>query len=148
MFQAASAKLDRPADVNSGRQPPLNLQIVSAIESQQVLSLTYRGQPLDLEPYVYGRMLSGKDFLFGWQRKGPFSSWRVLWVPLAHGIRVTEQSFDAPRPDYHTSGLAHVVALYAHLPGIEVPPLMVPVAAKASRRGALGTLHTAGEGQS
>ncbi len=63
MSSAASAKIARSPGANSPRQRHQNPQIALAIENRRVISLVYRGQPMYFEPYLYGRMLSGKDFL-------------------------------------------------------------------------------------
>ncbi len=133
MANVAPARTSHPSGASARRPSQPHPQILLAIGHQRVLSLVYRGQPLDFEPYLYGRMLSGKEFLFGWQRNGPFASWRVLGVPFAHSLRATEQCFEAPRPGYHISGLAHVAALYAHLAGVQVPQLVTPEAPRARR---------------
>ncbi len=147
MSNVASTKIDRSPGANSPRQGHRNPQIALAIENRRVLSLVYRGQPMDFEPYLYGRMLSGKDFLFGWQRTGSFASWRLLWVLSARDIRLTQQTFDAPRPRYHTSGLARVVALYAQLLGVPVPRLVRPTAATGTCRPQMRLSHSVKPGE-
>ncbi len=101
----------------------MDQQIIRAIVERRVLSLIYEGRPTDLEPYTYGRMMSGKVFLFGWQRTGLFSAWRVLWPHRARDIRVTEATFQAPRPGYGPSATGHVAAIYAQVEGVPGPAL-------------------------
>ncbi len=107
--------------VNAGT--PMDQQIIRAIRGRRVLSLIYQGRPIDLEPYIYGRMTSGKVFLFGWQRTGLLSIWRVLWPALARNIQVTEERFDTPRSDYSPVMIGRVAEVYAQAVGITGPAL-------------------------
>jgi hypothetical protein len=112
----------------------LNPLLLSAIQERRVLSLIYKGRPVDVEPYTYGRMLTGNDFLYGWQRSGTFSNWRFFWLHLARGIRLSEVTFEGARADYSTSGLGHVSEVYAQLEGASAPWLTVPDQDRATKR--------------
>ena len=107
-------------------------RIISAIQSRRVLSLVCEGRfgahkrPfVDLEPYIYGRLASGDDFLFGWQRTGLLPNWRAVWLPRVRDLRVIGQSFEAPRPgsDAAISCLGHVAAVYYQIEGVLTAPL-------------------------
>src|SRR5688500_11078637 len=74
----------------------LNPLIISAIQERRVLSLVYKGRPVDVESYTYGQMLAGNEFLYGWQRSGAFSNWRFFWLHLSRDIRLSDVAFEAP----------------------------------------------------
>ncbi len=101
----------------------MDQQIILAIREQRVLSLLYEGRATDFEPYTYGRMISGKVFLFGWQRTGLFAAWRVLSPHRARDIRLTEATFQAPRPGYSPLSIGQVAAIYAQIEGVPGPAL-------------------------
>ena len=78
-----------------------------------MLSVLYDGRWRDFEPYLYGRLTSGRDVLFGWQASGPHAGWRILYLHRMARFITTHQTFEASRPDYDLVRPASLVAVYA-----------------------------------
>ncbi len=91
----------------------MDQRLISAIQRQRVLSVLYDGQWRDFEPYLYGRLTSGRDVLFGWQASGPHADWRLVYLHRLGRFITTHQTFEALRPDYDRVRLAGLVAVYA-----------------------------------
>lgn len=112
----------------------MDQRIISAIQSKLVLSLIYEGfvtlrkqRPFDFEPYTYGRLVQGQDFVLGWQRASPSRTWRVMQTNRMRDLRVTGQTFEAPHPGLLAAmtTLGHVAAIYCQIEGVPAPPLAV-----------------------
>ncbi len=91
----------------------MDRRIISAIQRQRVLSLLYDGQWRDFEPYVYGRLVSGRDVLFGWQASGAYGGWRILYLHRLERFIVTQKAFKVLDREYEPVKPAGLVAVYA-----------------------------------
>ena len=91
----------------------MDQRLISAIQRQRVLSVLYDGRWRDFEPYLYGRLTSGRDVLFGWQAREPHAGWRLLYVHRMARFITTHQTFEAPRSGYELVRPDGLVAVYA-----------------------------------
>ncbi|RZA12839.1 MAG: hypothetical protein EOP10_30730 [Proteobacteria bacterium] len=94
------------------------MQIITAIENKQLLSLTYKGLHRTVEPHAVGRSSTGNDVLRCYQITGAHTEsghdWNILTVAKIENLALTGQNFMAAQPDYKR-GDKGMVTIYAEL---------------------------------
>ena len=95
-------------------------QIMDAIKKRQVCAIYYdsdepggRGLRV-IEPVCFGLTKKGNPVVRAWDREGashtsylgkkPLPGWRFFRVDKMQFIRPTQETFDAPRPNYNPNG--------------------------------------------
>jgi len=82
----------------------MNQKIIEAIESKTVIEFDYEGGMRTVEPHCYGVTTAGNEGLRAHQTAGYSSSGKLTMkmfdLGKASNIRLTEKTFDGPRPIY------------------------------------------------
>ena len=79
--------------------------IATAIHERQRLSFLYDGHARVVEPHTFGADKHGRDMLCGFQTAGTSKSgkpvgWKFFPTTGISDLRITEERFAAPRPEY------------------------------------------------
>lgn len=77
-----------------------------AIRERRVVTFAYKGYARTVEPHALGRAGDDKPALLAWQTSGgsstePPPGWRVFLVEDIADVKLTAESFEKPRADYH-----------------------------------------------
>ena len=84
--------------------------IAAAIHERQRLSFSYDGHARIVEPHTFGVDKRGREILCGYQTAGASMSgkpvgWKFFLIAKIAGLRLTEERFAMPRPEYqHNDG--------------------------------------------
>jgi hypothetical protein len=96
----------------------MNMQIVDAIENQQIIEFYYDGESRTVEPHCYGLTTAGNEGLRAFQTGGYSSSgklgWKMYDMGKAESIIIIGNYFKGPRPGYQT-GDKGMSKIYAEL---------------------------------
>ncbi|MBB3229105.1 putative DNA-binding transcriptional regulator YafY [Luteibacter sp. Sphag1AF] len=81
------------------------MSISLAIAQHRLLIFTYDGTERIVEPHIYGVDARGEPLLSAYQveggsRSGQPAGWRLFRMDKMIGLRVLDQHFAGPRPDY------------------------------------------------
>ncbi len=95
-------------------------QISDAIKNRRVCAIYYDGDEPGgrglrvIEPVAFGLTKKGNPVVRAWDREGashtaylgekPLPSWRFFRVDKMQFIRLTQETFDTPRPNYNPDG--------------------------------------------
>ena len=79
--------------------------IKQGLGERRVVTFSYHGYERRAEPHALGRANEGKAALLVWQTGGgsstePPPGWRVFFVEEISALKLTDQTFKTPRPDY------------------------------------------------
>jgi len=79
--------------------------ICEAIERRRLIAFHYEGTVPGrrmVEPHILGYAANGHLLLSGWQRRGGSGEdWRDFLVAEMHGLTLSEERFQGPRPGYN-----------------------------------------------
>lgn len=83
----------------------MNQKIIDAIENQNVIEFNYDGELRIVEPHCYGLTTKDNEGLRAFQVGGYSSSgtfgWKMYDLGKADDIKITDETFDGPRPKYN-----------------------------------------------
>lgn len=93
--------------------------LINAIQSRQILTFTYDGQPRTVEPHAYGLSTAGNKVIRVYQTAGRSNSgrvpdWTLMTVSKIVGLTMTGSSFSSARPGYKRGDSA-MTNIYAQL---------------------------------
>ena len=93
----------------------MNPTICTAIQRHAVLHFNYDGGPRTVEPHAHGTSTAGHEVLrayqtSGFSRSGAPTGWRLFDVGKMRELRIGEDHFASPRPQYnpHDSAMTDV----------------------------------------
>ena len=87
----------------------MNNKIVEAIKHQKIVMFSYKGKDRIVEPHTYGTH-NHQEILKGYQTGGKSDNtvpgWDLFHVSEIKDFKLTEGTFEKPRPDYTKSDKA------------------------------------------
>jgi len=97
----------------------MDQSIIQAIRGMKLISLTYKGIDLIIEPHAYGLSAKGNELLRCYQIQGDHTSsrphnWDLLTVSKIETLNVLSDGFASALPDYKRDD-KHIPTIYAQL---------------------------------
>ena len=109
--------------------------LCDAIAGRRLLLFAYGDRVRLVEPHVYGESAAGHGVVSAWLRPGysrstPDGGWRTFRLDGMRDVQAVDETFAAPRPGYHPSGLS-LATVWCAVPefGAARPDEGVPVTA-------------------
>ena len=98
---------------------PNSGQIIQSIQNMTMLDCIYDGHTRKIEPHLCGRSKTGRILLRCFQIEGSSTSgtnfgWKLFDLKKIHSLRVTDEQFFYPRPQYNPDDSA-MIEIYARL---------------------------------
>jgi hypothetical protein len=93
----------------------MNTQICKAIKDKAIIQFDYHSETRIVEPHCHGVTSKGNEVLRGYQVGGGSvsgnpSPWRLFIVEDIINFKITDKTFDEPRPGYNPDdkGMARI----------------------------------------